>query len=225
MKFLLDETRARDVEAFLAEEMTADPHGDPQRGGSYEVASVYCDSRRHDSFHGAGAVGRCRLRARRYGGTSPIFLERKATRGLRVAKRRAVIAPGEIDRLNGAPPDDAWAGHWFRRHLAHRGLRPVCKVSYSRRAWFAADAQGPVRVTLDRDVAGSPASDWNVDWSAAESPLLEGKVVLELKYRGPLPARLKRIVERFRLEPCGVSKFRLAMRACGLVPGQRPSDA
>jgi hypothetical protein len=49
-------------------------------------------------------------------------------------------------------------------------------------------------------------------------PLLDGQNILELKYRIEIPAIFKELIERFKLQPQPVSKFRLGLDAMGFLP-------
>src|SRR5258707_10215219 len=44
MKFLVDESQARDVETRLATRLSLDPHSDRELGNAYRVTTVYCDT-------------------------------------------------------------------------------------------------------------------------------------------------------------------------------------
>jgi hypothetical protein len=120
---------------------------------------------------------------RRYGGGELVHLERKKRQGDRVRKRREVLPLPELARLS----DPDGAGTWFGRRIGERGLRPVCWVTYARTAFVGAATTGPVRLTLDRDIAGAAASDWTVPVREDGLELLPGKTILELKFRSALP--------------------------------------
>ena len=51
----------------------------------------------------------------------------------------------------------------------------------------------------------------------ASQPVLEDRVILELKFRVGMPAVFKALVEEFGLRPAAVSKYRLSMVALGLA--------
>jgi hypothetical protein len=154
-----------------------------------------------------------KFRVRRYGAGAHVFLERKTRRGLRVRKRRIAV-------------DGAWAGpapdgpgSWFGRAAAQRRLRPVAIIAYDRRAFEWTGPGGPVRVTFDRAIRGTPADGWRVpEIPRRAAALLDGAVVAEFKYRGALPDRLKRIVLDLGLSATGASKYRRCVEALGLAP-------
>ena len=67
MKFLLDESRAHDIESRLATRLSFDPHCDRELGNAYRVTSVYCDTAGLEVFHRIGSNRRRKYRVRRYG--------------------------------------------------------------------------------------------------------------------------------------------------------------
>ena len=102
-----------------------------------------------------------------------------------------------------------WTGRWFHKRLwAHR-LQPICQVSYERAAYVAGDLKDPLRLTLDRQLSCVPATEWAVPSFHRGLDLLPGQRILELKYRGLLPALFKRAIRDLSLGPAAVSKYRL----------------
>src|SRR5436305_1036093 len=102
LKFLLDETRAQEVEAWARRRLLLDPHGDPALGGAYQTLSLYCDTPDLDVYWGRPSYKRRKFRVRRYGAAPWVFLERKSKWGDRVAKRRSPV-PGEEVALLANP--------------------------------------------------------------------------------------------------------------------------
>ena len=52
-------------------------------------------------------------------------------------------------------------------------------------------------------------------------PLLEGKNIIEVKYRVALPALFKQLTEQFKLKTQPVSKYRSGLAALDLTPGTK----
>src|SRR5207302_7532649 len=102
LKFLLDETRAQEVEAWARLRLALDPHGDPALGGAYRTTSLYFDTPELDVYHRSPSYRRRKFRVRRYGSAPLAFLERKAKWGDRVAKRRTSVPEEEWPRLRHA---------------------------------------------------------------------------------------------------------------------------
>ncbi|HJZ93845.1 MAG TPA: polyphosphate polymerase domain-containing protein [Gemmataceae bacterium] len=217
VKFVLTEAQAAEAERLLRPSLAADPHADPTLGGAYRVTSVYFDTAAFDVYRRSENYRRRKYRVRRYG-TSPIaFLERKSKSDQEVEKRRTAIPLAELGGLDGAAPDE-WSGAWFVKQLRDRGLRPVCRISYSRVALVGSCPEGPIRVTFDRAARGLGARGLDPEPVADGPPLLHDEVVAEFKFLGAMPSVFKCVVERLRLNPRPVSKYRRCVEAAGLVP-------
>jgi hypothetical protein len=219
LKFLLPKARAERVEGWARRHLAFDPHADPARGYAYRVHTVYLDTPRLDVFGRAPSHRRHKFRLRRYGAESFVFLERKSKTGDRVTKWRTRVADVELTWLDDLPADPGWAGHWFRRRLRMRGLRPTCQVSYDRVAHVGADPAGPLRLTLDYRVRCAPADGWQPDEPRAGQPALADEVIVELKYRSALPALFQLLLAEVGLSPSPASKYRLGVRTWGLDAG------
>ena len=103
-----------------------------------------------------------------------------------------------------------------------RGLSPRCQIIYARVALVGMSSEGPVRLTLDRDIRSFPTTDWLVADTNEGTPLLTNQRILELKFRSSLPAIFKGLIEELGLTAQAVSKYRLSIDAFGW---SQPSDA
>lgn len=215
MKFLLDETRAREVERLLAAKLSLDPHFDRELGNAYRITTVYCDTPDLDVFHRISSHRRRKYRVRRYGSEPGVFLERKTKHGERVRKRRTAIAGHELPALAGFSRDGDWPGRWFHEQLLFRRLEPVCGVHYLRTAYVGADDHGPLRLTFDRDIRSTLVTDWTLKLPGAGLSVLTDQVVCEFKFRGALPLLFKSVIQSLALEATGVSKYRHCLHAAG----------
>lgn len=212
IKFLLDEVRAREVEARLLTQLLPDPHGDPTLGGMYTITNVTCDAPDLPVFFRDERVKNRKYRVRRYGAGEVVYLERKRSRKGRVSKRRVEAACEQLSEIANGRADGA-AHTWFLQEVREMDLAPVCRMRYLRRALFGDTADGAVRVTFDRSIRGSLADGWSMDAHGEERVLLDGLVVCEFKFHNAMPAVLKAIAAAMRLEPTGVSKYRTCVRA------------
>jgi hypothetical protein len=147
---------------------------------------------------------------------SRVFFERKTKAGDRVAKRRSEVPATELVRLAAPHALDQWEGAWFHRRVASRGLVPASCITYCRTAFVGECPEGPLRLTLDREIRGALCTDWALTAGDDGLPLLEGTVILELKFRRALPLPFKDLVSEFRLNPSVVSKYRLCREAWGI---------
>ena len=218
LKFQVDLDQACAVAGWAARHLTLDPHADPGRGNAYLVHGLYFDTPALDVFHRSPGYKRRKFRLRRYGDNEAIFLEQKRKSDGKVAKRRVQVTEAELDRLRDVPTDIDWTGHWFHRRITARFLQPSCLITYERQAYFGHNGEGPLRLTLDRNVRSRPADIWNV------APVLDGpvmvpdRVLLELKYRKHLPTLFKVLMQDFGLTSGPLSKYRLAIESSGRAP-------
>lgn len=215
LKFQLNLEQARAIAAWAAHYLHLDPHADPARGNGYLVHGLYFDTPTLDVFHRTPGFKKRKYRLRRYGDNAAIFLEQKRKSEGKVAKRRVQIAEDEIERLRDIPNGVDWAGLWFHRRIAKRQLEPSCLISYERQAFFGHNTDGPLRLTLDRNVRTKVAECWSVLPVPDAPALLPDHVLLELKYRKHLPALFKALMQDFGLAPGPLSKYRLAVEASG----------
>jgi len=214
IKFLVDPDDAPRILAWARAELQPDPYGAGPFGDEYETTSLYFDTDDLDVFHRRGSFGRAKYRIRRYGGSDIVFLERKLRKPGILVKRRTADVIDALARLETAEGDPGWRGEWFRRRLLARRLRPVCQVSYHRAARVIVCTDGLARLTLDGGLR-AVSIDAPAFAGGAGVPVLEDRMILELKYCVRVPAIFRRLVEAFALEPQAASKYRLSMAALG----------
>lgn len=214
VKFVVESATGARIREWARTNLEPDPHGGGAFNDEYHTASLYFDTAGGDVFHQRGSFGRSKYRVRRYGSASFVFLERKLRKPGILVKRRTTVALDEIDRLSHSRADPEWPGDWFHRRLLLRQITPICELSYSRTARFARTAEGPVRLTLDQDIRVLPAAAPRFSGNGG-ALVVDGQMILELKYRQHAPAIFKRLVEEFGLEPQRASKYRLGMTALG----------
>lgn len=216
LKFVVDAAVGLQIGGWARERLAADPHGGGPHQDEYRVTSLYLDTDARDVFHRRGSYGRSKYRIRRYHQEPSVYLERKLRTGSRLAKRRTCIDVAALPLLADAQATSGDATRWFRRRVEVRRLQPVCQVSYLRMARMSDTPDGAARLTLDHTLTAVAASTFAFDGSAG-APLLEDDMILELKYRGAVPAVFKALVEAFALRPRRSSKYRVAADALGLV--------
>jgi hypothetical protein len=217
IKFIVDAATGGRIREWARGRLAPDPHGAGSFADEYRVSSLYFDTAARDVFHRRGSYGRSKYRIRRYHDEPTVFLERKLRSGSRLSKRRTTIDIGTLPLL-GERAINGNATSWFLRRVAVRGLHPVCQVSYQRMARMTPD--GLARVTLDRGMHGIATEAFSFE-SRPATPLLDGTMILELKYRQVMPAVFRQLVEEFSLQPQRSSKYRVAAGILGLVPAPR----
>ena len=219
IKFLVNEATGIRIREWVRERLDADPHGGGPHGDEYRVSTLYLDTEARDVFHRRGSYGRSKFRVRQYGDEPRVFLERKLRTGSRLSKRRTDIAVDALPLLATAEPSsptpDPLTG-WFRRRVSLRRLAPVCRVSYLRTARLGHTEAGQVRLTLDYSLSASTADAFVLD-GPRPAELLAGHMILELKFRGTMPAVFRELADTFALRPGRASKYRVAAAALGVA--------
>jgi hypothetical protein len=215
-KLLVDARLGDDIRAWARGRLGPDPHGSGPFRDQYGVASVYLDTDAHDVYHRRGSFGRSKYRIRHYESDQAAFLERKLRTRLRLTKRRTRISLEAVSGLRLDDPDPTHPGYWFFRRVTLRRLHPVCVIRYARTARMADTSEGPVRMTLDASVVASPTNLVTLNVGQSR-PLVEGLMILELKYSGVFPRVFKDLVDQFHLTPRPASKYRFAVQTLGLA--------
>jgi hypothetical protein len=213
-KFLVEPQMADEIRRWARANLAPDPHGSGPFGDEYLTTSLYFDTPALDVLHRNGSFGRAKYRARRYANGGFVFLERKLRRPRIVAKRRTKVDLGDLAFVDNRQPPGGWPGDWFLRRLEARGLRAICQVSYQRTARGVIDDGGPARLTLD-DSIRAQAIDAARFSDKPGVAIPEHRLILELKYRGYVPAIFKQLIEEFSLSPSPASKYRFGMAAIG----------
>ncbi|MHB1422242.1 MAG: polyphosphate polymerase domain-containing protein [Gemmataceae bacterium] len=199
VKFRLTIEEADWAEQWARQRLTPDPHGD---NGVYHTTSLYVDTPFLDIYHKTRGYRRSKYRLRRYGSAEWVHLERKVRRGDRVRKLRDLVPLSEVACLLAGDN-----GGWFGERVRQRLFQPVCWIGYARTAFQSATVNGPLRLTLDRDVSGTPATGWTVPARIEGRPLLPEEMILELKYRTNLPALFHELLTALPSRFAGVSKY------------------
>src|SRR5262245_46321613 len=183
LKFLVDRPKADAISHWARSHFAPDPHatGGPH-GDRYSTTSIYFDTDELDVANRRGSYARSKYRARRYGRSGVVFLERKLRTPRLLTKRRSIVMLGDLDLLHRGGADGEWSGTWFHRRLQARSLRPVCQVSYERMARVARTDYGLIRLTIDDHVLAQPVNALSFD-AADGRGLFEDEVVLEFKFR------------------------------------------
>lgn len=215
-KLLVDARLGDDIRAWARDRLGPDPNGSGPFKDQYVVTSVYLDTAAHDVYHRRGSYGRSKFRIRHYENDQAAFLERKLRTRLRLTKRRTRIPLEAVAGLRLDEPDPTHPAYWFFRRVALRQLQPVCVIRYMRTARMAETSEGPVRMTLDASVMASPTGLVTLNPSQGR-PLVEGFMILEVKYSGVFPRIFRDLVDEFHLTPRPASKYRFAVQTLGLA--------
>lgn len=219
LKFLLTDEQASLVQNIAQRVLRPDAHGDPNYGGGYLVNSLYTDTPDFDVYYRSSRYRRRKLRLRRYGAESTIWLESKRKQQGLVQKRRFPLGETGLDEYFRNPVPDVHHG-WFRARLERQRLQPVCQLTYLRLAFSGQTAGETMRLTIDRHLQAALANGWSIPLASLGGPdLLDGAHILELKFRGALPVVFRNLVHDLHLHPAGFSKYRTGVDAT--VPWDR----
>jgi len=225
IKFLVTPEQGDTIREWVRTRLTPDPYGSGEDGDRYTTSTLYCETPAQDVFHRRGSYGRSKFRIRRYATSDMVFLERKLRTKDMLSKRRSLVPIADLALLGAHVPSwpKKWNGAWFGDRIATRRLGPVCQVTYDRVARLAPTPYGIARLTLDANVRAWPIEAFAFQAGEA-TPVLPGRVILEMKYRMDMPAVFKALVEEFRLNPAPVSKYRSSIVALGLATAPPVED-
>jgi hypothetical protein len=216
IKFLVDVSIAEDVKHWARTHLGPDPNGTGVFGDEYVTTSLYFDTPAFDVYHRNRSHARGKFRIRRYGLLDFIFLERKMRTDRLLAKRRTTVPLDALQRVGLPDADPNWPGYWFHRRILFRGLRPIVQISYERTARLSIVSGDPVRFTMDTNLRVLPMPD-RAFLPGVGFPVVAQQSIVEMKYRRDPPAVLRQAVERFRLTPVAISKYRLGFEALASV--------
>jgi hypothetical protein len=217
LKLRVPERIADQALAWARTRLAPDQYADPTLEDGYRISTLYFDTPTLAVFHQIGPDRRRKYRARRYGSEARLYLERKLKSSGRVRKYRSCILDEDLALLGEERSYSEWSGDWFRRRVRLRHLRPVCQVTYERVA-RAGELDGQsVRLTVDRQIRCARAEGLSVTEVTEGIPLLAGEAILELKFARVMPQAFKELLRELSLSPGPVSKYRLAVQACGLT--------
>lgn len=221
LKYLVTPEQADLLRQWAATHLAVDPHC-PAGSEGYRITSLYLDTPALDIYHQRSEIINRKHRLRRYGNEATVWLETKRKKKSVVRKRRTALTGEQLSQVwQTAEPGPEWTGDWFRQRVSQAQLRPTALVRYDRRAWQGESSTGTVRLTLDRNLTGQPATEWHLpEELSAGIPLLPGAEILELKFNDILPPLFRRLLLEQSLHPGGFSKYRTAL-AAGVEDSER----
>lgn len=199
----------------------------PQGQNHYTVCTIYFDTQDLEFYFEklAGVHTRKKIRIRSYNGHSKaVFLEIKRKHGNAVGKERVPVRFRHVEPilnsrrlyevLPSASVEDQQIIGKFLHTIKAKSLRPSVMVAYEREALVGCH-DDRLRVTFDKNVRSvlCPTfdelfSDYKlVSW-------LDSLMILELKFNGPMPPWLRRVVWQLGLRPQAISKYCMSVDAC-----------
>lgn len=224
IKFLVDELLVGKLIPVVQSKMKLDPFADPH-SGSYPIEGIYFETSERNVFNKTPGYSRKKFRIRRYSYGATLFLERKFKRNGIVAKKRIPLEASQLSKVLRAEPVSNLSIEpsvqmemdWFARRIDKLMLRPTLCIAYDRIAFLQMDQLGPIRLTIDRGVGCCRLDQMDFPNQSNYAKILEGKCIVEFKYRESLPNTFRQFIEEFQLKIQPVSKFRQGMLATGLA--------
>lgn len=177
---------------------------------TYHVASIYCDTADLSLLHRTTKTRSEKLRIRRYGESDRVILESKTRRKQRVVRQRTTVALADIHRLSEPASDVQWSGDWFLSAIRDLALQPICRLAYTRRAYFRSSSQGSIRLTIDREFHGRRIHEWSFAGDKG-TEFLKGMAIAAFSFHRSLPGPFKSIIQTLQLEARRISKYRSFM--------------
>ncbi len=227
IKYLIRESEALAVVNFIKPFTKMDPYSQKQSDGSYSIVSNYFDSPDYrlcrESLN--GKMSRFKLRIRSYSDNpgSPCFVEIKRRLNTIIVKSRSRVNPDSIQWLlaNECSSDCAcYEDDAFRQFMLYKNslnARGMVKIRYMRQA-FEGLHDDRVRITFDRKLCCNVSYPKDVKLNGSgwqRFPI--NYVVLEIKFTGPYPAWLSRMIQHFGFRSQSVSKYTSSVQQASLL--------
>jgi len=233
-KYIISNYLRAAVEKDLSHFMMLDPFAAKQNDHRYFVRSLYYDDPAFTSYHEKvdGALRRAKFRLRTYtndpGNSCETYLEIKGRYNSSVYKQRAGFADpagsrifadcasSTTDTILEAINDSPVAG-LFRYELARTKIRPIMLIDYTRRPYLSRyDAE--FRLTFDDNLRATVTNKLFPRASQSRRGLLQGRTVMEIKFKDCVPLWFHRILKKYGLQRESVSKICTGIEAWNLVP-------
>jgi hypothetical protein len=217
LKFLIGLEQSAALKHWVRTHLAPDPHGGGPHGDTYQVSSLYFDTRAFHVLGREGSYARSKYRIRRYNHDDTVYLERKVRGQSRVCKRRSATSIHSLMRLAAPQAAPDWDGHWFHRRVLARSLSAVSRVDYQRIARVVDSDYGPARLTLDQGLQAWHVRGLSFEPHGLGLTLPAQHLILELKYGTAMPLLFKQLISEFAPRLTGISKYRLACQHLGLT--------
>jgi hypothetical protein len=229
-KYLLPESRRRDIESHLRYFLEYDPFVKNIDDHKYIVRSLYFDDPAYSAFHDKidGLHTRSKFRIRTYSSKiedpAPYFLEIKGRHNNLVFKHRSNLASGvweeySGDRLTNAivkMNDGSDVFNQFVYGKFRRRLQPVALINYRRRPYIS-KYDPTFRVTFDEGLTAFDAKEIYPDLRFQEKMILPGFTVMEVKFEHHMPSWFHRVIQAHQLKRVSISKICAGMEVLGLA--------
>jgi hypothetical protein len=222
LKYRVSESAAAQIRDFVGSYLEHDEYSLPRPDHTYFNHSLYLDSedlRLHWDVINS-VKNRYKLRLRFYDNDpeSPVFFEIKRRINDAIVKQRCPVRreavksllSGQLpapEDLRSTRPEALAAIQQFFRLMLDLSATPKMHIAYRREAWEGGEGNS-VRVTLDREVCGTPqfTADLTTRIDGGIRPFAN-QVILELKFTARYPVWFRDLVESFDAMQCGCAKY------------------
>lgn len=212
LKFIITNLEYQELHTILNTIMIHDPH--TGSSGNYNIRSLYLDDMYRTAYQEKmdGVEIRKKYRIRIYNcSDSRISLECKYKNGPYIYKESVRLSREEYEKMLQQDygfllkKDEQMAREFFVDARTSR-LRPWVIVEYDREPFI--NDVGTVRITFDKEVrAISPADDMFSEKAPSFCVLPPGKMILEVKFTGKLPEKIRNIFQSYSYVQTSASKF------------------
>jgi hypothetical protein len=232
LKYLIPETMTNRIRSFVKSYLEVDEFAAGSEEYSYNVYSIYLDSKDLKTYHWTlnGNDDRFKLRVRYYDGSDdvPVFFETKRRLNDCILKERCGVRRDAAHLvLKGHLPDESAFVSRSPRHLKNLQrfcrfvnilqAKPKAHVAYAREAWVSPH-DNSMRLTMDRRVSCEPMSELRFRGHLDKPFRVFGpEVVLEIKFTERFPYWCRQMVEALGLAQTGAAKYAWGIEQLGEV--------
>jgi len=212
MKYIIPKWEYEELRNVLRTIMKADEHAG--ENGEYNIRSLYMDDMYRSAYQEKmdGLEIRKKYRIRIYNcSDNVISLECKYKNGPYIYKESVRLTPEEYEKMLHCDygfllKKDSQMAKEFYIDARTKIIRPNVIVEYDREPYV--DKVGNVRITFDKGLRAIAPED---DIFSADAPSYSvfsaDELILEVKYTGILPEKIRRIFQNYSFGQTSASKF------------------
>ena len=212
LKFVINTLEYQELRNVLRTIMIPDPN--VGEDGEYNIRSLYLDDMYRTAYNEKldGVEIRKKYRIRIYNCSDQVIsLECKHKRGPYIYKESVKLTREEYERMLHCDygfllKKDSQIAKEFFVDARTKQIRPWVIVEYDREPYI--DKVGTVRITFDKNLrASAPEEDMFSASAPSFSIMQPGEMILEVKYTGVLPEKIRRIFQNYSFTQTSASKF------------------
>lgn len=212
LKYIINDATYRELSTVLSVLMEHDVHAGET--GEYNIRSLYFDDIYQTAYMEKldGVQIRKKYRVRIYNCSDrSISLECKHKNGPYIYKESVRLTHQEYNQMLTGDygfllKKESQMAREFFIDARTNCMKPVVTVDYDREPFI--NDVGTVRITFDKHVqAISPGDDMFQKDVPGFAILPHGQMILEVKFTGKLPEKIRRIFTSYPLTQCSASKF------------------